>query len=133
MCGPLLFVLYINDMSRSLNNCKVSLYADDTVLYYSSNNLDQAKNEVKNDLAALSNWCDINKLTINCKKKAKYGNIIYSGTTKTNLDKLDSLFYRGLRICDASNNNVSKIQLCHECKITPLDKKKRNTTFTIYA
>ena len=50
----------------------MSLCADDTVLYYSSNNLDQAMNEVQNDLAALSNWCDINKLTINYKKKPKY-------------------------------------------------------------
>ena len=50
--------------------------------------------------------------------------IIYSGTTKTNLDKLDKLFYRGLGICDASNNNMSKIQLCHECKITSLDKRR---------
>ena len=54
----------------------------------------------------------------------EYGNIIYSGTTQTSLDTLDRLFYRGLRICDASNNNVNKIQLCHECKITPLDKRR---------
>ena len=71
VCGPLLFLLYINDISKSLKKCKVSLYADDTVLYYSSNNLNQAVNNIQNDLAELSSWCDINKLTINC-KKTKY-------------------------------------------------------------
>ena len=71
VCGPLLFLLYINDIARSLNKCKVSLYADDTVLYYSSNNLNQARMAVQADLNNLNNWCNENKLTINC-KKTKY-------------------------------------------------------------
>ena len=54
----------------------------------------------------------------------EYGNIIYSGTSKTNLDKLDKLFYRGLRICDSSNNNRNRNQLCHVCKISPLENRR---------
>ena len=54
----------------------------------------------------------------------EYGNIIYSGTSKTNLEKLDKLFYRGMRICDASNKNVIKNQLCYDCKITSLEKRR---------
>ena len=34
--GPLLFIIYINDLSSCLRNCKTSLYADDTCLYYAS-------------------------------------------------------------------------------------------------
>ena len=30
VCGPLLFLLYMNDISKVLDKCKVSLYADDT-------------------------------------------------------------------------------------------------------
>ena len=41
-----------------------------------------------------------------------------------NLDKLDKLFYRGLRICDSSNNNRNKNQLCHDCKISPLENRR---------
>ena len=71
VCGPLLFLLYINNISYCLDNCKVSLYADDKVLYYSSDNIDDALRNVQNDLTSLNEWCNMNKLTINC-KKTKY-------------------------------------------------------------
>ena len=34
--GPLLFILYINDLHTFLNECHISLYADDTALYTSA-------------------------------------------------------------------------------------------------
>ncbi len=35
--GPLMFILYINDLPRVVKKCKVALYADDTALYISCN------------------------------------------------------------------------------------------------
>ena len=37
--GPLLFIIYINELSSGVNWCKLSLYADDTVIYYSLPNI----------------------------------------------------------------------------------------------
>ena len=34
--GPLLFLLFINDVSNVVKHCHLSLYADDTCLYFSS-------------------------------------------------------------------------------------------------
>ena len=68
VCGPLLFLIYINDISCILKNCKVALYADDTVLYIEHENLDDALTYMQEDLHLLSKWCTGNKLTINCKK-----------------------------------------------------------------
>ena len=42
MCGPLLFLVYINALSGILEFCKVSLYADDTVIYIVHKDLQQA-------------------------------------------------------------------------------------------
>ena len=54
----------------------------------------------------------------------EYGDIIYGGTSINNLNKLDKLFYRGLRICDNSNTHVSKVKLCTDCHISTLDIRR---------
>ena len=71
VCGPLLFLLYINDITSSIKNCKVSLYADDTVVYISHSDIQTGIQLVQQDLNRLNNWCKENKLSINC-KKTKY-------------------------------------------------------------
>ena len=35
--GPLLFIIYINDLGKYLNECCINLYADDTALYTGAN------------------------------------------------------------------------------------------------
>ena len=54
----------------------------------------------------------------------EYGNIIYAGTTIRNLDKLDKLFYRGLRICDGSNNMLCREVLQNDCHLDTLNARK---------
>ena len=54
----------------------------------------------------------------------EYGDIIYARTTIANLDKIDKLFYRGLRICDATNVCISKDQSCADCDTVPLEKRR---------
>ena len=68
VCGPLLFLLYINDVTSSLTNCKVSLYAYEIVIYMSHTNKQTALQLLQQDLVSLNMWCKRNKLTINCKK-----------------------------------------------------------------
>ena len=66
--GPLLFLLYINDIVDVLECTKCYLYADDTVLYMSDPNEAVAHAGLQHDLHAFRAWCDINRLTINTKK-----------------------------------------------------------------
>ena len=117
VCGPLLFLLYINDISKVLKHCKVSLYADDTVLYHSTHDINEAFNYVQEDLVRLSEWCNINKLTINCKKtkyclygmrsivkKSKTQDMIVS-LNNTVLEKVCSYKYLGFILDDHLNFN----------------------------
>ena len=53
--GPLLFLVYVNNMSEVLNNTNYCLYADDTVLYQSGDNVVEIVNSPQNDLNNYSN------------------------------------------------------------------------------
>ena len=212
VCGPLLFLLYINDITSSLKHCKVSLYADDTVLYITHKDIQTATRLLQYDLDSLNYWCKRNKVTINCKKTKycifgmrstikksnnidtiislnditldrvcsykylgfilderlsfnkhiselckilthklyllakirkyltrnacvtvfksmilsliEYGDVIYEGTSASNLDDISKLFYRGLRICCQSNVKILKGELCDLCRISPLEIRR---------
>lgn len=65
--GPLLFNLFINDISSSLSNSCCLLYADDLKLYKCVNNLLDAI-QLQCDLNAIVEWCGKNCLQINIKK-----------------------------------------------------------------
>ena len=212
VCGPLLFLICINDLVGVLEKCKVSLYADDTVIYISHKNVQEALQFLQKDLNNVVEWCRDNKVTINSKKTKyciygmrsnvkhsksldthlslnnikldrvssykylgfildehlnfnkhvselcnlvihklyllsrirkflttqasitifktmilsviEYGDIIYSGTAVNNLNKIDKLFYRGLRICMGNEIIFNKEDLCAECIISTLSERR---------
>ena len=66
--GPLLFLIFINDLPQCLNNCKSILYADDTLLYYSAKSTTELEVKINADLQSLSHWLNNNLLTLNYEK-----------------------------------------------------------------
>ena len=67
--GPLLFLLYINDISQSSDILKFFLFADDTTVYYSADPKDGNTEQILNDeLEKVSCWLAANKLSLNVKK-----------------------------------------------------------------
>ncbi len=48
--GPLLFVLYVNDLPSVVRNCKILMYADDTVLFYPDSDVAVIQQKLNDDL-----------------------------------------------------------------------------------
>jgi hypothetical protein len=68
MLGPLLFLIYINDMHNLTLNGSLTQYADDSCLFYYGNNIQTIFSRIQDDLNILKNWLDGNKLSINTSK-----------------------------------------------------------------
>ena len=68
--GPLLFILYVNDLQRALKQATSLLFADDTSIYYSHSNSDIKQLEVtlNSELQSLNIWMKSNKLSVNISK-----------------------------------------------------------------
>ena len=66
--GPLLFLIYINDIHNSSAKLSFYLFADDTSLLYADTNLKSLEKTVNSELLKVSDWLNANKLTLNAKK-----------------------------------------------------------------
>ena len=91
--GPILFLLFINDINKSLDHIIVKLFADDTNCFISGYNFNRLERLVEVELNKLQKWINANKLTINLDpKKSSYC------TFKPKNKTLPPNFYRGLNI-----------------------------------
>ena len=66
--GPLLFLVYINDLPYSVKNPKVSIYTDDTSLALQSESISQLTAALNDDFGNLYLWLKGNKLSLNVAK-----------------------------------------------------------------
>ena len=67
--GPLIFILYINDIFKSIHTSgQIYMYADDTLIVCRSKDIQEATSEIQNALGKMFTWCTANKLSINLSK-----------------------------------------------------------------
>ena len=83
--GPLLFLVYINDLPNCLEKSNVSMYADDTCLYYSFDSVDAMNQAI---------WLEEKKLSLNIAKTEAM--IIGSNKKLRKIDALDASVRRSL-------------------------------------
>ena len=104
--GPLLFLLHVNDMPRSLNKCKLLLYADDSCLLFQSKTLSEIEATLNQDFADLCDWFIDNELSIHFGED-KTKSILFCPKNKVN--KLEPL-----------NINYQDIKIHQHAKVTYL-------------
>ena len=78
--GPLLLLLYINDLPNCQSVSDWRLFANDTNLTYADNDPDKIISVLNNDLKTLQNWLNVNKLSLNAIKIMH----VYCFSTKIN-------------------------------------------------
>lgn len=66
--GPLLFLLYINDMPNCSKKLSFRIFADDTNVFYSSNNVKDLVTVMNEEFKTIIRYCSVNKLSVNFKK-----------------------------------------------------------------
>ena len=66
--GPLLFLIYINDLHKAIRYCKVHHFADDTNLFHTNKSVKNLNKLVNHDMKQLNNWLSANKISRNVEK-----------------------------------------------------------------
>ena len=94
--GPLLFILYVNDITTTTSLLDVILFADDTTLLYSHPDIPSKINLINNELRETSNWFKGNKLSVNASKT----NYMMLGTSHMTYKYIDVNKY-----CDANDTD----------------------------
>ena len=82
--GPLLFLIYINDINRHVYLGSCNLYADDTLVYCTGKNTTELRSNMQKCVVDICEWYEQNKLIINRSKS----NIMLV-STKQKLSRLD--------------------------------------------
>lgn len=66
--GPLLFLVYINDIVDHIRNCNAILFADDTTIVFENHDFNCLLNSMNDNLNTIYKWLCLNKLSLNVQK-----------------------------------------------------------------
>ena len=75
--GPLLFLIYINDLSDNLSS-NVKLFADDTSLFSVTHDVNVSASELNDDIRKISNWAFQWKMSFNPDVNKQAQEVIFS-------------------------------------------------------
>lgn len=68
--GPILFLLYINDLPLSISNCNTDLFADDTTMHAHGKDSDVVESQIRGANCEFIKWCSQNHMLINVDKSS---------------------------------------------------------------
>jgi hypothetical protein len=92
--GPLLFLLYINDLGIISSKLTSILFADDSNLFAEGANLQELQNLINSEMPTLMNWLSSNRLSLNIKKT----HIMIFGKLTTNEKKKIAVYVSGQKL-----------------------------------
>ena len=105
--GPLLFLIYINDIINAAPLFTYVLFADDTNVFYSHPNIHTLIDTINSELNKLSSWFKCNKLSLNIEKN---NFIRFSNIHSQNL-RHDDIFIDGLALNEKNDTKFLGITI----------------------
>ncbi len=119
--GPILFLLFINDLPNCITKCQCNLFADDSVIYTQNSSIQAAQYELQNDIDNVFNWFQKNKLHVNptksqCMISSTRHNVNNPSITidGTELDITNKVKYLGMYITNKLSWDVHISQICQK-------------------
>ena len=100
--GPLLFIIYMNDIQSSLQHCTVESFADDTTMEYSDENPQNIGDIMQLDALLLEHWLQDNELVLSGEKSR----FIMAGTQS----RLSANYYKFLVIIRLTEEIVPEVE-----------------------
>ena len=94
--GPLLFLLYINDMPQAVE-CNLLLYADDTCLIFQHKDISEIERILNKNFSSLCDWFVDNKLSIHFGED-KTKSILFSSKHMIKKSKPLNIIYKNIKI-----------------------------------
>ena len=139
--GPLLFLIYIYDLHKSIRFSKTYHFADDTSIIQSNPSLERLSKQVNKDLSNLSNWLRANKrldvkkteLVIFSPRKRKIDHSFKFKLDGKRLAPTHSAKYLGVLIDEHLlwNKQIAQIKMRLNRAIGILSKLRINANFNI--
>ena len=123
--GPLLFMLFVNDISNfTTDDCSLNLFADDSISYVAAHNIGELQMKLQKCVDGISQWYFKNRLTVNANKckmmilgtsaRLKLAsindfNVMYEGNPLDLVEKTKNL---GLHLSSDLNWDTHIMELC---------------------
>ncbi|MCW4336379.1 MAG: reverse transcriptase domain-containing protein [Candidatus Thiodiazotropha endolucinida] len=84
--GPVLFLLFVNDLPLFINEAHIDMYADDATVHHANKCMDVVETTIQGGGIDFSNWCLSNKMYINLSKTS-----VMTIGTRQNLQNSNSI------------------------------------------
>ena len=93
--GPLLFIIYINDLANSCKEGIFRIFADDTGIFFHNSNITPLIKTAEKVLKEINEWFSANKLTLNLSKTSY---VIFKSKRCTDTNIPNSIKYEDMEI-----------------------------------